>query len=213
MFKQNTISYSEIPLSLPLGLSCRRFFQCLRCKSLMAAAILQPASTANIFSLKLSGLRQRWELHLKHHVKHHGEAGPAWVLSCCVHWGQIKQSCACLLADRMDQHLLPHTSRPCQQDGFYQRSLLMYHLRTCRRYTQHPLATNTIISCVCFKCVHVSYLVVKLHTGIQPASRLTMKAWAQCRFVWVWSRGSCNHLGTEQTCLDNKTPAGGSSWF
>lgn len=72
-------------------------------------------------------------------------------------------------------------------------------LQTVHTHTHTLNHKHHHFMCDCVKCVCVSYLVVKLRTGRQPVSRPTAKAWAQCRSVWVWSRGSCNHLGTEHT--------------
>lgn len=85
--------------------------------------------------------KYQW-FYLKDHVKHHGKATLAWILSGRVQRRQIKQVCACLLADCMDQHLLTYTLRPCQQDGLYQRSLLMYHLRACKQHTHLTECSN-----------------------------------------------------------------------
>lgn len=68
-------------------------------------------------------------VYLKHHVKHHGEPALARVLPGRVQRRQIKQAGARLVANRMDQHLFPHTCGSDQQDRLDQRSLLMNRLR------------------------------------------------------------------------------------
>lgn len=68
-------------------------------------------------------------IYLKHHVKHHGEPALARVLPGRVQRRQIKQAGARLVANRVDQHLFPHTCGSDQQDRLDQRSLLMNRLR------------------------------------------------------------------------------------
>lgn len=138
--------------------------------------------------------------YLKHHVHHHAEARLPWILSRGVHGGKIEQRGARLLADGVHQHLLPYTWRPCQQDGFYQRAVLVEHLRTCRQRASDLYPINdTHFLHVTVWAAWLPYPVARLRTAIRSAARPSVTALARYHFASAWSRGSCSHLDAGRT--------------
>lgn len=148
--------------------------------------------------------------YLEHHVHHHAEARLPWILSRGVHGGKIEQRGARLLADGVHQHLLPYTWRPCQQDGFYQRAVLVEHLRTCRQRASdlYPINDTHFLQ-VTVWAAWLPYPVARLRTAIRSAARPSVTALARYHFASAWSRGSCSHLTQEGPSLTFSWTRGG----